>query len=262
MSRKRTGFTLIELLVVIAIIAILAAILFPVFARARAKALQTQCLSNVKQLATGWLMYCTDWDSYMPRNPFYGYDAADSAAIGGVPGVGWDYHNSDCWEYVRNVQILRCPLGDGYGWNGHMYGPLRTTYDLPAWYVAQWAALAPIARECYYPSAYIGRALDTVPQPAQTPICICADYFCCGDLHCYHYGFGLAVSDLGAWYIFPNVHQQGKNYGFEDGHAKWLARQSGGPTTGGNYAGLDWDGNGTVGALPGVEAGYADGVWR
>jgi len=60
------GFTLIELLVVIAIIAILAAILFPVFARARAKAIQTKCLSNVKQTALGFLMYMGDHDGRLP----------------------------------------------------------------------------------------------------------------------------------------------------------------------------------------------------
>ena len=58
----RRGFTLIELLVVIAIIAILAAILFPVFARAREKARQTSCLSNIKQITLGALMYLSDYD--------------------------------------------------------------------------------------------------------------------------------------------------------------------------------------------------------
>lgn len=59
---KRTGFTLIELLVVIAIIAILAAILFPVFARAREKARQSSCLSNQKQIGLAILMYNQDYD--------------------------------------------------------------------------------------------------------------------------------------------------------------------------------------------------------
>jgi len=63
----RKGFTLIELLVVIAIIAILAAILFPVFARAREKARQASCLSNIKQLALGMLMYVEDYDERAAR---------------------------------------------------------------------------------------------------------------------------------------------------------------------------------------------------
>ncbi len=66
MHRTR-GFTLIELLVVIAIIAILAAILFPVFARAREKARQTSCLSNVKQLSLSFVMYRQDYDGTYPR---------------------------------------------------------------------------------------------------------------------------------------------------------------------------------------------------
>ncbi len=62
MTRRQRGFTLIELLVVIAIIAILAAILFPVFAKAREKARQTSCLSNIRQLSTGILSYAQDYD--------------------------------------------------------------------------------------------------------------------------------------------------------------------------------------------------------
>ena len=62
----KKGFTLIELLVVIAIIAILAAILFPVFAKAREKARQTACLSNLKQLGTAMMMYTIDFDDQLP----------------------------------------------------------------------------------------------------------------------------------------------------------------------------------------------------
>jgi prepilin-type N-terminal cleavage/methylation domain-containing protein len=63
---RKSGFTLIELLVVIAIIAILAAILFPVFAKAREKARQTSCLSNQKQLALAWMQYVQDYDEVVP----------------------------------------------------------------------------------------------------------------------------------------------------------------------------------------------------
>src|ERR1051326_5471134 len=68
MSTTKRAFTLIELLVVIAIIAILAAILFPVFARAREKARQTACTSNVKQLGLAWMMYVQDYDETFPPN--------------------------------------------------------------------------------------------------------------------------------------------------------------------------------------------------
>src|SRR5262245_63621885 len=66
MSRIRSGFTLIELLVVIAIIAILAAILFPVFAKAREQARKTSCLSNMKQITMAGLMYAQDYDETWP----------------------------------------------------------------------------------------------------------------------------------------------------------------------------------------------------
>ncbi|MCE5219181.1 DUF1559 domain-containing protein [bacterium] len=92
----RRGFTLIELLVVIAIIAILAAILFPVFARAREKARMASCQSNLKQLALGILMYAQDYDS---RGP-YGYYA--------IPGGSIRWRNT-IDPYLKNTQIFVCP---------------------------------------------------------------------------------------------------------------------------------------------------------
>ncbi|MGQ9656795.1 MAG: prepilin-type N-terminal cleavage/methylation domain-containing protein [Fimbriimonadales bacterium] len=97
---KRYGFTLIELLVVIAIIAILAAILFPVFAQAREKARQTQCISNLRNSATAALMYVQDYDEKFPM-PLY-YTIVDNApcAMSLFSLVA---------PYLKNREVLRCP---------------------------------------------------------------------------------------------------------------------------------------------------------
>jgi len=112
---KKHGFTLIELLVVIAIIAILAAILFPVFAQAREKARQTSCMSNLKQIGTAALMYVQDYDETMFLN----------SADDWVHGVSYYWFGSWNWitstyeanqgllqPYMRNAQIQACPSFD------------------------------------------------------------------------------------------------------------------------------------------------------
>ncbi|MGC4043444.1 MAG: DUF1559 domain-containing protein [Armatimonas sp.] len=100
-THRESGFTLIELLVVIAIIAILAAILFPVFAQAREKARATSCLSNGRQIGTGIMMYTQDYDETLPHN----HQAWE-------PGNEW--HGYAAWTqeihpYLKNVQIYSCP---------------------------------------------------------------------------------------------------------------------------------------------------------
>jgi len=99
--RRRAGFTLIELLVVIAIIAILAAILFPVFARAREKARQTSCLANIKQVGLGCLMYAADYDSCFPQNWL--------GQCGNAPTTGGYDWMETTQPYTKNWQLYICP---------------------------------------------------------------------------------------------------------------------------------------------------------
>jgi len=114
-SNPGKGFTLIELLVVIAIIAILAAILFPVFAQAREKARTASCQSNLKQLATAWLMYAQDYDDRSV--PEYICPPGGKNQF-----IRWSGRLD---PYIKNDQIWKCPSApeDGYWGNiGMMYG--------------------------------------------------------------------------------------------------------------------------------------------
>jgi len=115
MKRPKPAFTLIELLVVIAIIAILAAILFPVFAQAREKARAISCVSNMKQLGTALLMYQQDYDdsfcpplAWMP--PSGNFDTVNSPQT-------WDRL---IYPYTKNMQIIACP--------SDIYSPYRTNH--------------------------------------------------------------------------------------------------------------------------------------
>ncbi|MCS7223110.1 MAG: prepilin-type N-terminal cleavage/methylation domain-containing protein [Armatimonadetes bacterium] len=115
----RKGFTLIELLVVIAIVAILAAILFPVFSTAREKARAISCLSNTRQIAVATWMYLQDWDEYFPtvRMPMMS------------PAQSW---LETVRPYSRSPVLHRCPTDSSAAWNETP--PRLTSYGLNAYF--------------------------------------------------------------------------------------------------------------------------------
>ena len=130
--RLHKGFTLIELLVVIAIIAILAAILFPVFAKVREKARQTSCLSNMKQLGLGFAQYSDDYDEQTPN----GYNASYPG------GDGW---GGELYPYIKSNAVFLCPDDStgsisSYAYNSNNTAPSGTVmsgvsiakYDSPS----------------------------------------------------------------------------------------------------------------------------------
>jgi len=213
----RRGFTLIELLVVIAIIAILAAILFPVFARAREKARTASCSSNVKELQLGVLMYAQDYDERTPGA--YGNSSRDTGfdlPRGPVSNRGgtssWWFWADMIYPYVKNLQIYVCPSGThsycDYNANRRA---MRADHTTP------------------------GTKLATLPKPAETiGIYDSWGITSCGLPHGYRahtskpwcYGYP-AVNELEFEPTHPEAidrsrHNNGCNYSFMDGHVKWL----------------------------------------
>lgn len=188
----RRGFTLIELLVVIAIIAILAAILFPVFAKAREKARQTSCLSNVKQLGLGCLMYAQDYDECLPHYADHGCYAAPLPQR-----FMWD---ALITPYTKNTQITRCPsvptVAQGIGPNyAHVIN-------------CALSGTTPIA----------GTSLGVMQLPAQTMMLLDTDaalVYCrvCNPTGVTGYPNGRVPIDR---------HNEGVNVGYCDGHGKWI----------------------------------------
>jgi len=185
----RRGFTLIEILVVIAIIALLAAILFPVFARARAKARQAHCASNLKQLATAFEMYVTDYDDTYPGQP---NGSGGSGAYGGwiwyaafgPPGAGYfDVTRGALYPYVRNTQVYLCPEDrSGSG----------CSFELNCW--LRWNSVA------------------MIPKPAETLLLIPEDD---------HGTANDGYFDVPAGDVPCSHHHGGYNAAFADGHVKW-----------------------------------------
>jgi len=268
---EKKGFTLIELLVVIAIIAILAAILFPVFAQAREKARQTSCLSNNKQFGLGLLMYLQDYDE----------TNAIGAAHGPTLGWMWNYNlpvpynydgtytaGSDKYEaakvhwgntiypYTKNNQIMACPSSPAIlrpGYEGHPQvvapAPVSFTFngDLSSY------TLAGIASPASLPMLWEGRGNVTWKGWALTnPNVQCANASQPCVYQPYTAGCSTSVNgQVDAMFTLNGslwIHSQGAVFTMADGHAKW--RRLGATLSPGNtdyntdpYTGYDTTGN-------------------
>jgi len=249
MKNRKSAFTLIELLVVIAIIAILAAILFPVFAQAREKARATSCLSNVKQINLAWNMYLQDYDEQMVPMWINNVNDPKLAAAGLGPQYWWPML---CNPYVKNWQIFKCPdAGDPTGvWGG----------GANAWYGNQ-------MRRASVGLNYLGLgiwwdcvdtqgvSLASVARPGGTISFVDSNYQGTADPYPTNSQRGISVADAPAQYaaIYPATHtctwyngvnggfdwtkpgtkpnflgfsidrhSEGMNVGWVDGHAKFL----------------------------------------
>ncbi len=241
-ARGRKAFTLIELLVVIAIIAILAAILFPVFAQAREKARQTSCLSNHKSIATAWLMYSQDYDETMAIGA-QSYDQGKR--------LPWMYQLLD--PYIKSWAIFDCPSisHDNRGvftpgnpvawwWNQQRFANIGFNYTY----------LATADGSCEYS---VGVPIADVAKPAETvafadtrlsPTVAAGNFWLHAPDTYYRVGplpdecfFGYLGSNAGwEWpagaskptsygYMDPR-HQDGNPVTFADGHVKYMKWQS------------------------------------
>jgi prepilin-type N-terminal cleavage/methylation domain-containing protein len=187
----RRAFTLIELLTVCAILALLAALLFPVFAAARDKARQTTCLSNVHQISLAQTLYVADWDERLPH--WYEF-AADR------PG-GYAFWTEYFQPYLRSQGVLRCPSFT-WGPEGPDQGELLADYSLLTWGGGGTGSLGDPAWRWAGPPM----TLAQVARPSET----------------FNLSEGYTTTQVTRGLVAR--HALGLILGFLDGHARWLPR--------------------------------------
>jgi prepilin-type N-terminal cleavage/methylation domain-containing protein/prepilin-type processing-associated H-X9-DG protein len=253
MSTRKSGFTLIELLVVIAIIAILAAILFPVFAKAREKARQSSCLSNMKQLGLGLMQYVSDYDGVYPLSYYYPY---------GSGATGYCHWSAMIGPYVKSNQLFICSSDPNKG-----LGP-QNSFDFQAPRMSYLSnellmgrpkanfkvvseselddassliAFAEMTNNMYAmggsstlggasgakthrPANVLSASCSNMDGTNATPLTQ-ASMQECQDALTWAAGLSAATTDENTShvrYMQPDRHNGGQNYAFADGHGKWL----------------------------------------
>jgi len=252
MKTRQRGFTLIELLVVIAIIAILAAILFPVFARAREKARQASCLSNIKQLALGMLMYADDWDETFPCQ-------GPNPNFWGIP-FWYNAWAPPVFPYVKTRQLFHCPSDPNGALAFSYYAAAACAFNEDSVVLGGTGTENEgVNGECWSGPTTQG----SIAEPAETIMLVCGPSSpkLLADVNWYSYTIDTFIGEtdwgpidfnafayggklMTCWMAFLcyaggdttgdfwagpridvnqwSVHNGGTNYAFVDGHAKWL----------------------------------------
>ncbi len=199
MLRRKRGFTLIELLVVIAIIAILAAILFPVFAKAREKARTSSCMSNIKQIMLAELSYAQDYDEAFCPTRRWNTPREDPVVNGA--NMWWDQALA---PYLKSTQILTCPSNKASALGYQMWEPVCVGN----------AGLA--MADLKAPSECIA-LYDVSSNPAAS------NYISDSP----HAGSPTDPNEYTQVDRFASTrHSDGANFGYYDGHAKWISGKS------------------------------------